>query len=55
MLKTIDKLLIKSFIMPMLLTFGVATFVLIMQFFWKYVDEIIGKGLSVWHISELVF
>lgn len=55
MLKTIDKLLIKSFIMPMLLTFGIATFVLIMQFFWKYVDEIIGKGLGVWHISELVF
>jgi lipopolysaccharide export system permease protein len=55
MLKTLDKLLIKSFILPMLLTFGIATFVLIMQFFWKYVDEIIGKGLSIWHISELVF
>ena len=41
--------------MPMLLTFGIATFVLIMQFFWKYVDEIIGKGLGIWHISELVF
>lgn len=55
MLKKLDKLIISSFISPMLMTFGISLFVLIMQFFWKYVDEIIGKGLSIWAILELVF
>lgn len=55
MLKTLDKYLIKNFFPPLIMTFGIALFVLIMQFFWKYIDEIIGKGLSLWSIGELVF
>ena len=38
----------------MLLTFAVAVFVLLMQFIWKYVDDIAGKGLSVGIILELL-
>lgn len=26
-----------------------------MQFLWKYVDELVGKGLSFWFLAELVF
>ena len=55
MLKTLDKYIIKMFFPPLLMTFFVAMFVLIMQFFWKYVDEIIGKGLELAVIGELVF
>lgn len=55
MLKTLDKYLLKSFFPPMFLSFFVASFVLIMQFFWKYIDDIIGKGVEVWVIVELVF
>ncbi len=55
MLKTLDKYIIKSFFPPLIMTFCVALFVLIMQFFWKYVDDIIGKGLDIWIIGELVF
>ncbi len=30
-------------------------FILIMQFFWVYIDDLIGKGLSIWIILELLF
>jgi lipopolysaccharide export system permease protein len=30
-------------------------FMLILQFFWVYIDDLMGKGLSVWVILELLF
>ena len=54
-MKTIDKLIIKSFIGPAVLSYFVATFVLVMQFLWKYIDEILGKGLSILELLELIF
>ncbi len=30
-------------------------FILIMQFFWVYIDDLMGKGLSIWVILELLF
>lgn len=53
-LKKIDKLVISSFVGPYVLSFFVAEFVLIMQFLWKYIDEILGKGFSVLDIMELI-
>lgn len=53
-MKKLDKLILKSFIGPLVLTFAIAVFVLLMQFIWKYVDDIAGKGLSVGIILELM-
>lgn len=53
-LKKIDRLLITSFIPPMLLSFMIALFVLTMQFFWLYIDEIMGKGIGIFQIMELI-
>lgn len=53
-MKKLDKLVIKSFVGPLVLTFVVAVFVLLMQFIWKYVDDIAGKGLSIGIILELL-
>lgn len=37
------------------MTFFVSLFVLLMQFLWKYIDDLVGKGLD-WHIiAELMF
>jgi lipopolysaccharide export system permease protein len=55
LLKKIDKLIVISFIGPAVLSYFVATFVLVMQFLWKYIDEILGKGLSILEVSELIF
>ncbi len=54
-MKKIDKLIIKSFIGPLLLTFALAIFVLLMNFLWKYVDDLVGRGLSIWIITKLLF
>lgn len=54
-LKKLDKLIAQSFIGPAVLSYFVATFVLVMQFLWKYIDEILGKGLSILEMLELIF
>jgi len=53
--KKIDILVLKSFIGPYLMAFFIAEFVLIMQFLWKYIDNITGKGIGLFEILELVF
>ncbi len=37
------------------MTFCICLFIVIMQFLWKYVDELVGKGLSIDVIGELFF
>ena len=54
-MKIIDKFLIKSFIPPFIVSLGIALFVLVMQVLWVYIDEIMGKGLSIFDITELIF
>ena len=46
---------IKSFWGPFVVTFAISMFMLIMQFTWKYIDDLMGKGLTVGVISELMF
>jgi lipopolysaccharide export system permease protein len=53
--KKIDWLLVKSFVGPFVLTFFISLFVLVMQFLWKYIDDLVGKGLSTWILCELLF
>lgn len=54
-MKKIDRLILRSFIGPLILTFAIAVFVLLMQFVWKYVDDMVGKGLEFKVIAELLF
>ncbi len=54
MIKKLDILIIRSFIGPFIVTFFVSLFVLVMQFFWLYMDELIGKGIGIWPILQLL-
>ena len=54
MIKKLDWLIIKGFIGPFIVTFFVTLFVLVMQFFWLYMDELIGKGLGIGPIMQLL-
>jgi lipopolysaccharide export system permease protein len=54
LIKKLDILIIRSFIGPCIVTFFVSLFVLIMQFFWLYMDEMIGKGISILMLTELL-
>ena len=47
--------LCKNFLGPFVLTFFVALFVLLMQFLWKWVDELVGKGLEIGLLLKLLF
>ncbi len=53
-MKKLDWLVVKSFIGPFILTFCIAQFVLVMQFLWKYIDDLVGKGLDPWVLMELL-
>ena len=44
-MKTIYKLVLKSYLGPMVLTFFIIMFVLMMNVLWRYIDELVGKGL----------
>lgn len=54
-MKTLNRYIIMSYVGPFLMTFFIAVFVLFMQFLWKYVDDLIGKGLDAGTLSELFF
>ncbi len=53
-MKTIHKLVLKAYLGPMVLTFFIVMFVLMMNFVWRYIDELVGKGLSAGIIIELM-
>jgi lipopolysaccharide export system permease protein len=53
-IRKLDWLVVKSFIGPFVLTFWIAQFVLVMQFLWKYIDDLVGKGLSSFVLIELI-
>ena len=37
------------------MTFFIALFILLMQFVWKYIDDLVGKGLEWYIIAKLLF
>jgi lipopolysaccharide export system permease protein len=55
MFKKLDKLILKSFLGPFIVTFFIALFVLVMQTAWKYIDDLVGKGLDLGTIGLFIF
>ena len=45
----------KSFLGTFVLTFFIVVFIWVMQFVWLYVDDLVGKGLELKIIAELLF
>jgi len=55
MIKKLHKFLLFSYLGPFIMTFFIALFIILMQFLWKYIDDLVGKGLE-WHIiMKLLF
>lgn len=60
-IKKLDKFIARQFGLLFIGTFFICLFILMMQFLWKYVDELIGKGLSMdvlaqffWYMSLML-
>ena len=50
----LTKLVLLEFAGPFVMTFFISLFVLLMQFLWKYIDDLVGKGLDWWTIIRLL-
>ena len=53
-MKKLDQFLLKSFVGPFFAILGIVTFILVMQFLWLYIDELVGKGLDFKVILEFL-
>ena len=53
-MKRLHRMIIKAFIGPLFITFAIVLFILVMQFLWKYVDDLMGKGLEWYVLVELM-
>ena len=53
-MKKLDSYILKSFIGPFFAILLVVVFILMMQFLWLYIDELVGKGLSIKVILEFL-
>jgi len=54
-MKRLGVLLLRMYVGPFLMTFFIALFVLVMQFLWKHIDDLAGKGLEWTVILQLLF
>ena len=54
-MKKLYQYITKSFLGTFFLTFFIVVFVWVMQFVWLYVDDLVGKGLEIKILAELLF
>lgn len=53
-MKTVYRFVLKAYVGPMVLTFFIVMFILLMHYLWMHIDELVGKGLGPGVIVELV-
>ena len=54
-IKRMDIFILQSFVPLFMMTFCICLFIVLMQFLWRYIDDLVGKGLGVDVIAELFF
>ena len=54
MISKLSQLTFKAFFVPFIATFFLTLFILVMQFIWKYIDDLMGKGLEFTVVAELL-
>lgn len=53
-MKKLDQFILKTFVGQFLAILAIVTFILVMQFLWLYIDELVGKGLELKVILEFL-
>ncbi|POY38586.1 permease [Solitalea longa] len=53
-MKKLHKLIVISYLRPFVATFFIVSFILLMLFLFKYIDELVGKGLEWYTILQLL-
>ena len=54
-IKKLDIFVLKSFLLLFSGTFFICLFIFMMQFLWRYVDELVGKGLEIGVLAQFFF
>ena len=54
-IKRLYLFMLQSFLPLFLMTFFICLFIVLMQFLWRYIDDLVGKGLEMSVIGELFF
>ncbi len=54
-IKRLYTFMLQSFLPLFLMTFFICLFIVLMQFLWRYIDDLVGKGLEISVIAELFF
>ena len=54
-IKKLDRFILKSFALLFAGTFFICLFIFMMQFLWRYVDELVGKGLELSLMAQFFF
>ncbi len=54
-MKKLNIYMLKSYLGPFVFTFFISLFILLLQFLWKYIDDLVGKGLEWYIIAKLMF
>ena len=53
-MKKLDRFIVKSFAGPFVGILLIVVFIMMMQFLWLYIDELVGKGLGLKIILEFL-
>lgn len=54
-IKKLDIFILKSYVILFIGTFFICLFIFMMQFLWRYVDELVGKGLEMTVLAEFFY
>lgn len=54
-IKRLYTFVMRSFVPLFVMTFFICLFIVLMQFLWRYIDDLVGKGLGVDVLCELFF
>lgn len=54
LVKKLHSYILRTYLGPMVMTFFIVMFILLLQFLWKYIDDLVGKGLGLGVIAELL-
>ena len=54
-IKRLYTFMLQTFLPLFIMTFGICLFIVLMQFLWRYIDDMVGKGLGIPVHGEMFF
>lgn len=54
-IKRLYSFMLQTFLPLFFMTFGICLFIVLMQFLWRYIDDMVGKGLGILVLGEMFF